>query len=268
MYLIYNGKVVNNSSPCINPNSEGLLYGYGLFETLKVHKDNIYFFDEHIDRLRAGCKVLGLNFNTEPSALLKYCYQLLDANQLSNCALRITYFKSDTQCNYIITSRNNPYTRDDYNKGFKLCFTNLRRNPKSILVSVKTNNYLENMLVRSEAKQKGFDETVFLNTYNKISEGTTSNIFFVKNNKLFTPSSECGILPGIIRGKVIEISKKLGVSIEIGHYVREELLNADEIFITNSLLDIMPVSQIETKNLDIGKLCITQLLKEELKKLY
>jgi len=90
----------------------------------------------------------------------------------------------------------------------------------------------------------------------------------VKNNKIFTPARECGLLPGIIRGKVLDIITWLRLPLKIGQFTKEELLNADEIFLTNSLLDIMPVARVEAKELDIQGNYVTQKLQMELQKLY
>ncbi|KJS86214.1 MAG: hypothetical protein JM58_07310 [Peptococcaceae bacterium BICA1-8] len=268
MYIHFNGKLVNKSGPYILPESDGFLYGYGLFETIKLYQGEIIFFAEHFARMEAGCKTLGLQFDKGPDEILDYCYELARANQLTNGGIRVTFAKNNQKNSLLITTRANTYSEEVYQKGFKISFAKAKRNPEALLVGVKTNNYLENLLTLNQARQMGYDEAVFLNVYNKVSEGTISNIFFVKNERIFTPLEECGLLPGIIRGKVLDIADKLRLTLEIGQFTKEELLNADEIFLTNSLLDIMPVSRIETKALDIKSNHVTQKLQRELQKLY
>jgi len=268
MYIHFNGKLVNQSDPYILPGSEGFLYGYGLFETIKLYKGEIFFFAEHIARMEAGCKTLGLQFDQDPKEMLNYCYELAQANRLENGGIRVTFAKNSKGAYLVITTRANSYGEEVYQKGFKILFAKAKRNPEALLVGVKTNNYLENLLTLNKAKIMGYDEAVYLNVYNKVSEGAISNIFFVKNKKVFTPAQECGILPGIMRGKVLDMVDKLRLPLEIGQFTKEDLLNADEIFLTNSLLDIMPVSNLETKDFNLKNNHVTQKLQMELKKLY
>ncbi|MDK2824150.1 MAG: 4-amino-4-deoxychorismate lyase [Clostridia bacterium] len=268
MYIHFNGKILKSTNPNILPVSEGFLYGYGLFETIKLYQGKIFFFAEHFARMEAGCKTLGLQLDKRPDEILNYCYELAQANKLTNGGIRITITKNNQETSLAITTRANIYSEEVYQKGFNILFARAKRNPEALLVGVKTNNYLENLLTLNQAKQMGYDEAVFLNVYHKVSEGTISNIFFVKNNKIFTPARECGLLPGIIRDKVLDIAAKLRLPLKIGQFTKEDLLNADEIFLTNSLLDIMPVARIEAKDLDIQGNHVTQKLQMELQKLY
>ena len=258
MYIHFNGKLVNKSDTHILPGSEGFLYGYGLFETIKLYQGEIIFFAEHFARMEDGCKKLGLQLDKGPDEILNYCYELTQANQLTNGGIRVTFAKNNQETYLVITTRASTYREEVYQKGFKILFAKAKRNPEALLVGVKTNNYLENLLTLNEAKQMGYDEAVFLNVFNKVSEGAISNLFFVKDGEILTPAQECGLLPGIIRSKVLDIADKRGIPLETGEFTKEELLNADEIFLTNSLLDIMPVSSIETKALDLKSNHVTQ----------
>ncbi|MFZ5942688.1 MAG: aminotransferase class IV [Bacillota bacterium] len=268
MYIHFNGQISKNTIPHILPSNEGFLYGYGLFETIKLLKGRIYFFCEHFARMEKGCRQLGLELKYSPDQILNYCYQLSEANKLTNGGIRITVIKNKPENSLIITTRENIYGKEIYQRGFNICFASTKRNPESLLVGIKSNNFLENLLILNQAKQMGYDEAIFLNIYEKVSEGAISNIFFVKNNIIFTPSSDCGLLPGIIRDKVFEISSQLNLTLKTGYFTKEELLDADEIFLTNSLLDIMPVFRIETKDLDIKRNYVTQKLQMALHKLY
>ncbi|MDK2918772.1 MAG: hypothetical protein PWQ37_1505 [Candidatus Petromonas sp.] len=268
MYIFFNNEIIKSDSICILPISEGFMYGYGLFETIKVAGGKMYFFHEHVKRLLKGCQILDLNFNIDLVDLEKYCYDLIDKNKLFSGALRISYSKNKEDCNLLISTRNSIYHDEDYEKGFKLCFSDMKRNPYSPLVRVKSNNYMENLLARKKAKDSGYDEALFFNVHGEICEGTISNIFFVKNEGIFTPTIECGILSGILRSKVIEIINENNLKIDIGRYKKDFLYDCDEIFITNSLMDIMPVSLLQDKKMDLKSNKITRFLMEELKKLY
>jgi len=251
MYIHFNGKLVNSLEPHVLAGSEAFLYGYGLFETIKVYRGKLYFLNEHWERMQAGCKILGLDLKIELQTLSGYCYELIQANQLKEGGLRITYAKNGSEYYLVITTRATSYSKEVYKKGFKLTFARFQRNPHALLVGIKSNNYLENLLALNEAKQRGFDEAVFCNIYGKVCEGAISNIFFVKDNKVFTPAEDCGLLPGIVRQKILELACMQGIIIETGQFTPEELIGAEEIFITNSLLDIMPVSRIDARELNI-----------------
>lgn len=268
MYISLNGKIAKAHEAGISPVSEGFMYGYGLFETVKVQAGKMYFFAEHMERLRRGCGVLGMKLEFSSDMICQYCDELIEKNNLFHGGIRVAYTKNGDFYDLLITTREQPYPKEQYEKGWKVCFSPMKRNPESLLVGIKSNNYLENILSLKKAKEKGYDEAIFLNVYGKISEGAISNIFFVKNHIVYTPSATCGILPGIMRDKVIDIMKSIGVELKIGQYEKEEIYGADEIFATNSLVDIMPVSQLENKKFDLEKASVTAMLMKELRKLY
>jgi len=153
MYIHFNGKILKDTNPHILPSSEGFLYGYGIFETIKLYQGKIFFFTEHFARMKDGCKTLGLQLNWNPDEILNYCYELAQANKLTNGGIRITIAKNNQDTSLTITTRANIYGEEVYQKGFNILFAEAKRNPKGLLVGVKTNNYLENLLVLNQAKQ-------------------------------------------------------------------------------------------------------------------
>lgn len=230
--VIFNEKSVEIDS--------GFFFGKGVFETILV-KDRPIFLYEHIDRLNKSIKVLNIGEKIYSDKILKL---ILDYN-IRNCVLKIVV----TEKNIILTTRSVNYKLEDYKKGFSLKISKSIRNSKSKLTYIKSINYLENILEREEAIKNGYDEVAFLNENGYLSEGSMSNIFIIKNNKIFTPDINQGLLPGIIRSFIIKrynvIEKKISL---------EELFDADEIFITNSILGIMGISKIENKILIENKL--------------
>lgn len=265
MYIL-NGKTYENNDKTITPTSQAFMFGYGLFETIKVLDGKILFLDEHLERLNEGCKTLKLELNINNNEIKEDCYKLLKLEGIENGILKILYAK-ENDVNYLfLTTRENSYTKQDYERGFKLMISEYRRNQNSLLTFVKSNNYMENLLLKQQSKELGFDEVLFLNTDDYIAEGATSNIFWVKDKVVYTPSIECGLLPGIVRAKIIEASKNLGLKVKTGEFREKELLDSDEVFITNSVMDIMPVSKIKEKAFNIDKNIITtDILKEYMK---
>lgn len=256
MYIL-NGKIYDNNEKTINPLSQGFMFGYGLFETLKILEGKILFLDEHIKRLEESVKKLSLNLDMDNIALVKDAYRLMELNKVENGVLKISYVKNDDENYLLLSTRENSYSDNDYIKGFKLMFSGTKRNENSILCFLKTNNYLENLLAKDIANKRGFDECLFLNSKDFIAEGAVSNIFWVKDNVIYTPSIECGILPGVVREKVLECIKRLNICVKIGEFTKSELLDSREVFITNSVMDIMPVSLIEETRFNVDKTSVT-----------
>ena len=156
--------------------------------------------------------------------------------KIRNKALKITL----TEKNIIYSTRDIPYGIEDYNRGFSIKLSEVRRNSTSKLTYLKSTCYIENIMEKEKAKDEGFDEVIFLNERGELTEGATSNIYFIKNNKICTPKVSCGLLDGIIRGWI-----KNNFQVEEGCYNIEDLRNSEGIFISNSLLGIMRVSQFE-----------------------
>lgn len=229
----------------------GYFFGRGVFETILI-KNNPVFLQEHIERLNRGIKVLGLGDEVSKDDILK----LINKYSIKNCVLKLAI----SQRNLILEIRDNKYKPEDYLKGFSLKLSNINRNSNSKLTYIKSLNYLENIIEREEALKKGYDEVLFLNEKGFISEGSISNIFLVKGNKIYTPSIESGLLPGVVRNYIINEFQVIEKEITL-----KELLSADELFVTNSLLGIMGVSKLENKIFTENKITISIREKYELR---
>ena len=268
MYVSINGTLISTDDAFVSAMGEGYNYGFGLFETLKIVNGNIIFLKEHVNRLEKGCIDLDLQFEYNEATLQGYAKDLLLSNHITNGSLKILYAKNKEQYSLLITTNENKYTEDLYKKGYQICFAAGKRNPHTKLTYIKSNNYLENLLEKTKANKMGYEEAIYSNTEGFLSEGTYTNIFFVKNNKVFTPSITCGLLPGIMRDKVIEIIQKHSIKLEVGQFQKENLLEADEIFLTNSLMEIMPVMKLVDRNLSLERNPITQRLRKYILEIY
>ncbi|WP_160692376.1 aminotransferase class IV [Clostridium sp. C2-6-12] len=209
---------------------EGVFFGKGVFETI-LWKDKPIFLDEHLKRLNGALEAIGM-FPLEEVELRLY----LDKLNINNKAVKITV----TPLNIIITQRNLPYKEEDYNKGMKLTVSKVRRNSTSRLCYIKSTCYIENLIEKEEGKKKGFDDVIFLNENGYVTETSCANIFIVKNNEIFTPRIEDGLLDGIIRRKLIESFMVQQKSITF-----EELKKSDEVILTNSLMRAMSLTEID-----------------------
>lgn len=211
----------------------GFYFAQGVFETILIKKEAI-FLEEHINRLNKSIDImnLGEHINT------KFIKNFIKEEKLKNIVLKIVV----TEKNIVFSTREIKYSKEDYENGFKLKLSYVLRNPTSRMTYIKSLSYNENLYEYNKANKEGFNEVVFLNIYGNIAEGATSNIFIIKDKKIYTPKISDGILPGVVRNWVIENFKVCEK-----HLNKKDLYSADEVFITNSVLGIMKVVQFEEK---------------------
>lgn len=218
---------------------QGFAFGMGVFETIAVEQGCPLFLPWHLERMEKGLDTLDIdksNFleQVTKEKIVKY----LQKNPMNHGALKIMV--SDK--NIIFNTRENPYTREDYERGFHLGISKVLRNETSLFTYVKSFHYGDNLLEKRKCKKAGYDEVLLLNTKGQITETTASNIFFVKNKRLFTPKTECGLLEGVVRRYVIE-----NFDVQETVITKENLVEYEEVFLTNSIMGIMPVIGIEEK---------------------
>jgi branched-subunit amino acid aminotransferase/4-amino-4-deoxychorismate lyase len=168
----------------------------------------------------------------------------------------------------ILAGHYQPYPKRIYQKGFRAIVSSIRRNSQSPLSSLKTANYLESILARQQARVVGSDEAIHLNEKGFLAEASMSNIFIVTDGILRTPGLENGILPGITRETVLELAPRLGINTFEHDIQLDEVLQAQEAFLTNSLIEVMPLTEMVGKPVGHGKPgAITQRLMASYRKM-
>lgn len=212
---------------------EGYSFGLGVFETIWVWKNKPIFLEEHLNRLFRALRALSIRREQTGAEINERIRQHLQRYVIENGVLKIIV----SEKNIIITHRENIYKEEDYRKGFSLEYSPIRRNSSSPFTYFKTLNYGDNILAKRAAHLAGYDEPVFLNERGEICEGATTNIFFVSDGKLYTPSLSCGLLNGIIRQYVISQYRVEEIILK-----PKDISKFDEIFVTNSLLGAMPAA--------------------------
>ena len=216
---------------------EGYSFGLGLFETILLYKGKPVFLDEHLSRINKSIVDLGLNIDKlEKDEVFQYLNN--NKNIFEYEVLKMVL----SEKNRLFLKREYTYTEKDYQRAFSLNISEARRNESSIFTFHKTLNYGDNILEKRKSKKLGYDEPIFLNSKNQITEGATNNIFVVVEDKIYTPKLSCGLLNGIVREYIISNYDIIESEIDL-----EFLDNADEIFLTNSLFGIMPVNNLEKK---------------------
>ena len=214
----------------------GLFFGRGVFETILI-KELPIFLEAHIKRLNNSIRAMNLGELVSIDDVKRF----IKENRIKNKALKITI----TEKNLIYSVREIKYKDKDYKKGFKTSISKVLRNSTSRIITFKTLNYLENIIEYEICQRNGLNEAIFFNEQGYLCEGCTTNIFIVKNGKIYTPKIECGLLPGVVRKWVIDNFDVIETKI-----TKDELLNSDEVFVTNSLVGVIKVSEIENKLFD------------------
>jgi branched-chain amino acid aminotransferase len=267
--VYFNSRLIPRSKARLSPFDHGFLYGYGLFETMRAYQGHIFRLERHLARLCRSAQSLGLTHSTlniveGKQSLKAACMETLEANKLKDARLRLTITAGEgdmtpdpstrSRPTVLITARTLfPLPSDKYESGFKATLSSLRRNSQSPLSRLKSTCYLENILARIEARAAGCDEAILLNEQGYLAEGSTTNIFLVNNRELITPSLENGVLPGITREAILEIARAANIKTLERQVELKELIEAEEAFVTNSILELMPLTWFNGKPIGTGK---------------
>lgn len=268
--VFLNGKFIPQEKAKISILSAGFLYGWGVFESMRSYRNNIVYFNEHLERLNRSAKLLDIGCGFSLSKLKEIIYSLVGMNSLKDAYIRLTLSKCEKGQDVLITAKKyEPYSPRKYKKGFRVCVSCLKQNESSCLTRIKTTNYLLCRLAYTHAIKIGFDDAIILNSRGYITEASRSNLFFVKGEELLTPSLECGCLEGITRRFILELSKKYNIKAFQGNFSVSDLCGSDAAFLTNSLMGIMPLASLEGTRIgkERGTHKITRLFMERYKAL-
>jgi len=270
MHVYLNGKIVPSKEAVVSVFDHGFLYGDGVYETMRVYDGVLFMLAEHIRRLYRSASSIRLTIPLGMDSLKISIYETLIVNSLRNAYVRLTVSRGEGPIGLdpglcadptvvIIAQGLKEYPRSYYEKGISLIIAETRRNLREAIdPCIKSLNFLNNILAKIEAGKKDAYEAMMLNVNDKLTEGTVSNLFFFRDDVLCTPSPECGILDGITRGIVIDIARRDGLEVREGEFTREDIYSADEVFITNTTLEVMPVSKVDDQIYPAGKM--TRLL--------
>ncbi len=258
-----NGRFVDTDKAKVSIFDRSFLYGDSVFETMRGYAGVVFKLDEHFSRILDSLKVLKIRYAYTKDYLKEAVYDTLKANKLKSAYVRLVVtrgegrfgigYKDKFTPNLIIAAKDfEGYPAWMFSKGISAKVIGVQ-NDCSVLSRIKTANYLNFILARFNAQDMGFDEAILTNTKGHITEGATSNIFLVKSESVITPSIESGVLPGITRRVVIDIAKRIGLPVKERIVTRRELSEADEVFLTNSLAEVLPVTRVDSKRIGGGR---------------
>ncbi|RMH37178.1 MAG: branched-chain amino acid aminotransferase [Nitrospirae bacterium] len=255
-WVFVNGCWVPSDEAAVSVFDHGFLYGDGVFETLRASRGQILWCDRHVARLSRSCEKLHLSVPIAHEAWVALLEELLTRNRLSEALVRITVSRGigdlgvdPSLCpkpTVVVMGRPLPsYPTDFKERGVRLAVAGIRRTGVGTqLPDIKSLSFQTNVLAKHEAVQAGAFDAVMLNADDCVTECTTSNLFFIDNGVLHTPAQECGLIPGITRDLVIELAAEAGLAVQQGCYPLSTVLGAQEWFLTNTGMGIMPIRQI------------------------
>lgn len=254
-FFCLNGALSDAEHCSIPVADRSYLLGDGLFETMLVKNGQAVYLREHLQRLTDSSACFGYSAPAADTLANSVC-NVIEANRLDTAALRLTLSPYESRgvlaapgsrLNVLITfRRGEPYSPALYERGFTAVIAATRRNELSPASRHKTTSFIDSVLARQEAQSRGADEAILLNTRGRIAEGSVTNIFLVANGEVLTPRIEEGALPGIIRAKVLAACNDFSIPAREESLAAHDIEQAEEAFLTNSLLGIMPLVKIES----------------------
>jgi len=257
-----NGRLVGESEPSLSPLERGLTLGDGVFETMLAAGAKLFRSDEHLERLARGASLLAIDL-PPAERLLAAMLDTLSANGLSKAVVRLTVSRGPDPGRGLEVSpdvaptiivRVSPHEpRTPGQAGLAAVFSTIRRNESSPLSRVKCLSYADNVLARLEARRRGADDAVLLNTAGEVCCASAANLFVVKGGSLVTPPVESGALPGVTRRCVMELAAARGLTIREAPVLPGDLWAADEAFLTNTVIGVAGLTSVEDHSIGAGR---------------
>jgi branched-chain amino acid aminotransferase len=269
-----NGRFEDEAAASVSLRDTGLLHGAGVFTTMRSYGGKVFRLDRHLGRLRDSCEALFIPLQYKDDVLAKAADEVLRRNELADARLRLTVTRGAAAQDplhgmlleptaFLTAAALDPYPREFYERGLTAILLDEQKlNPYDLQAGHKTLNYLSRLSALREANRRGAGEALWFNVHNYLQSGSTSNVFLVKDGRLLTPPTpqemredkavaeavpypRSAVLPGVTRGVVMELAGREGIAVRPGAVDVNQALSADEIFLTNSIMGVMPVCRIE-----------------------
>ena len=258
------GRIVPAREGRVSVYDQGLLYGYGLFETMRAYEGRVFRMSEHLERLAKSAQDLGLPVDGRVDDLARAVDETIAANGLADARIRLTVTGGESisgpalpapgEPTVLVTASAVPPPEDrsrDFERGWRAVVASRTRHSRSVTAAHKTTSYLQNLVARAEASDVGADEALILNERGCLTEGAMTNVFVVKGGVLLTPATAFGLLPGITRNAVVDLAEAR-TAVAHGLVPLGLAEQADEIFVTNSVIEIMPVTELAGRMIGDG----------------
>ena len=278
IYVFLNGKFVKSDEAMVSVFDQGFLYGDGIFESFRSVGDRIYQFPQHFKRLLQSAAALCYPMTLSQQDLENILLELRQKNQLNNAYFRVTVTRGRGQVGFqrsmtndltwlIIAREFEGFEDACYTAGIDLQVAQTRRHaPEALNPKIKSISNLNSLLGKLEARASGAFEVIMLNSKDQICEGSASNIFWLKDQWVFTPGASTGILEGVTRSTIMRLcEEKMNLRVIAGEYKLQDLMFSDEVFITSTSLEVMPVVTVDGFSINQGLVGpVTRRLRDEL----
>jgi branched-chain amino acid aminotransferase len=281
MWIYLNDRFVKEEEAVVSVFDHGFLYGDGVYETIRSYGNRIFMRDQHLARLRRSADGIGLTIPIPDHRWPDLLHESMARNNIGSAQqdayLRITISRGTgdigldpalcrTPTVVIMTKPLHPPSPEQYRTGVNLIVARTKRNlPSALPPQIKATNFLNNILAKREAIAAGAFDSILLNWESYLTECTVSNLFFVRAGRLCTPALACGLLDGITRNIVLSLAQEAQISVDEGYFGVEAIYKADECFLTNTSMEVMPVTMVDGHPVGKGT---PGLLTQELHRLF
>ena len=266
--IFHNDRLSSIEDVRLSPGQAGLLNGWGLFTTIRIYEGIPFAFERHWKRLVRDAERTHCPFPYQAETVREQLGEVLRANRVKEGCARIYaiynqvgFWRSDENfpaVDLIIYSADLP----SYSERARLGLRENGRHAASPLAGVKVTSWLNNVWSLYEAQRAGFDEVVLLNERGEVAECTAANIFCVKGGRVSTPPLDSGCLEGVTRGVLLETGAAAGVPVEERVLLPQDLFGADEVFISSTNRNLLPVSEIEGRKIGTGAVPVVEKLEK------
>ena len=264
MKIYLNGKLVPERAAKVSVFDHGLLYGDGVFEGIRAYEGRVFMLDEHVDRLYRSAKAIDLKIPMTPDGVARAVVRTCKANKVMDGYIRLVVtrgvgtlglnpYTCTTPQMIVIAGSIQLYPRKLYDEGLSIVTVGTMRNhTEAINPQIKSLNYLNNVMAKIEAINAGCMEAILLNPQGFVAEATGDNVFLVKGKRLVTPPPWCGTLEGITRNVVMRLAVESGLEVREDVLTRYDLYTADEVFLTGTAAEVIPVVNIDRRSIGAG----------------
>jgi len=268
MWVFLNDRFVRKEEAAVSVFDHGFLYGDGVYETIRSYGPGIFMRDQHLARLQRSAEAIGLAIPIPCSQWPDLLHESMNRNEVGNdrvdAYLRVTISRGEGEIGLdpglcprptvvIMAKELQSFPPAFSRDGVSLTVAKTRRNlPEALSPQIKATNFLNNILAKRESIAAGTFDSLLLNWRDDVTECTISNLFFISGRTLHTPALDCGILDGITRTIVMSLAQEEGLPVHEGRYQIADLRQAEECFLTNTTMEIMPVTKIDAFSIGNG----------------
>jgi len=270
-WALVDGKLVAESEASVPLSDRGLLHGAGVFTTMRGSGQRVFRLPQHLLRLRQSCQVLAIPLSADDQRLTDWIHQLLEANPLPASRVRLTVTRGSAATARVFATATalTPYPAELFEAGAAvLCVEPYRLNPHLLTAGHKTLDYVDRLAALETARSRGAAENLWRDAGGRLQSGCVSNVYLVRQGVILTPPTNAelaepatqaaygcprsAVLPGVTRGLLLELARSFGIETHLASLGLTDAMEADECFLTNSIMGVMPVRCMEGRTIGDG----------------